>query len=67
MEMSPPCKAISRWATQEFSNILRNPNTNFRVKQKPAIGPYPEPDYTTPPYCYTTIFNIIFLLNVYVL
>lgn len=33
--LSPSREAVSRWATQEFPSILRNPNVHCRVQESP--------------------------------
>jgi hypothetical protein len=65
MELSPSFwEAASRWVTQEFSQILWNPNVYYRVHKSPTLLPIlnrmnPAYVYTTPLYLSKSHFNII--------
>jgi hypothetical protein len=39
MDLSPSLEAASRSATQEFSNILRNPNVRYNVHKNLSLVP----------------------------
>jgi hypothetical protein len=44
MGLNPSWKAASRSITQEFRNILWDPQGSLPCSQELATGPYPEPD-----------------------
>lgn len=39
MVLSPPLEAISRTATQDFPNILLNPEVHYSVQNSPPLLP----------------------------
>jgi hypothetical protein len=39
MELSPCCKSANRLATEEFCNILWNPEVQYRVRKSPLLIP----------------------------
>jgi hypothetical protein len=55
MTLSPSWEAASCAATQEFPNILKEPESSLPRSQEPSTGPYLEPDESNP---YHTILFI---------
>jgi hypothetical protein len=48
MEPSASWEAANCAATQEFPNILWNPEGSLPPSQEPSTGPYSEPDRSNP-------------------
>jgi hypothetical protein len=44
MDLSPSWEAASCAATQEFPNIIMEPEGSLPCSQKPSIGPSSDPD-----------------------
>jgi hypothetical protein len=62
MKLSPSWVTASCAATQEISNILRNPKVHYRVHKSPLIVPILSQInqvHTTPSYLSKNQFNII--------
>jgi hypothetical protein len=60
MEWIASWDAASRSATQEFHDILWNPNIHYLVHNESATGPYPEPDQSSPYHpILSNFFNIL--------
>jgi hypothetical protein len=62
MELSPPREATSHAATQEIPQILWNPVGSLPCSQEASIGPYSEPDQSTP---YHSILSKIYFNNIH--
>jgi hypothetical protein len=61
MELSPSWEAGSRWATQEFTNILWNAKVHYRIHNSPPMFPtlgQINPLHTIPSYLSKIHFNI---------
>jgi hypothetical protein len=50
MELSPSWEDAGCAATEDFPNILWNPEGSLPFSQQPSTGSYPEPDQSTPIY-----------------
>jgi hypothetical protein len=48
MELIPSGEAASCAATQEFPQNFMEPEGSLSFSQEPSIGPYPEPDQSSP-------------------